>query len=267
MTPGEERVTVAAGHVFPGEEHGVLAGDRYELTDGDQTTAVTLCEPLAVGEQTVTLGVKREIDAAFDGEEAVLRPTEATLRDEIVGVRSAFDRLGYDPDAFVFPYDAADPRAWVLAAETYDALPNAAVRSLPNRPGTAPTSYQRCYLERGHLWRAEIETYLDSVATQGGLGILAGHSAWETVPPERVAFVIEAARQRGIEVTTFSGLYSISAASSTPRSPRSSAARMSSVAWSGPSSPPISASVTFSLWPTNSSKSVPSASAVSFLTR
>ncbi|ACV47020.1 MULTISPECIES: polysaccharide deacetylase family protein [Halomicrobium] len=206
VTPGEERVTVAAGHVFPGEEHGVLAGDRYEVTDGDRTTTVTLGEPLAVGEETVTLGIEREIDAAFDGEEAVLRPTEATLRDEIAGVRSAFDRLGYDPDAFVFPYDAADPRAWALAAETYDVLPNAAVRSLPNRPDTAPTSYQRCYLERSHLRRAEIETYLDSVATQGGLGILAGHSAWETVPPERVAFVIEAARQRGIEVTTFSGL-------------------------------------------------------------
>jgi len=204
VTSGDERLTVAAGHVFPGEEHGVLAGDRYELTDGDRTTTVTLGESLAVGEAAVTLGVEGEIDAAFDGDEVVVRPTEATLRDEIVGVRSAFDRLGYDPDGFVFPYDAADPRAWALAAETYDVVPNAAVRSLPNRPGTPPTSYQRHYLERSHLRRAEIETYLDSVATQGGLGILAGHTAWETVPPERVAFVIEAARERGIELTTFS---------------------------------------------------------------
>ncbi|WP_206424993.1 hypothetical protein [Halosimplex salinum] len=48
----------------------------------------------------------------------------------------------------------------------------------------------------------EIETYLDSVAECGGLGILAGHTDWETVPPERVGAVVDAARERGIEVTT-----------------------------------------------------------------
>ena len=200
---GDEQLTVAAGHVFPGEEHGTLPGDQYELTDGVHTTTVTLGEALVAGEETVTLAVESEIETAFDGDETVLRPTETTLEDEILGVRDDFETLGDDPDTFVFPYDAADSRAWELAAGAYETVANAGVRSLPNPPGTAPTNYRRYYLQRTHLRPAEIETYLDRVAEQGGMGILAGHSAWDSVTTDRVAFVVEAARERGIEVTTF----------------------------------------------------------------
>lgn len=98
---------------------------------------------------------------------------------------------------------AADARAWELAAEAYDAVANASVGSLPNLPGTEPTNDRRYYLERTHLRRPEIETHLDSVAERGGLGILAGHSAWESGTPEWVAFVVDAAREPGIDVTTF----------------------------------------------------------------
>lgn len=203
VASGDGQVTVAAGHVFPGEEHGTFPGDRYELTDGERTVEVRLGEALVAGEETVALGVEGEIGAVFDGDETVLRPADATLEDEIEDVREEFADLGADPATFVFPYDAADARAWDLAAETYDAVANAAVRSLSNPPGTAPTNYRRYYLERTHLRRAEIETYLDGVAERGGLGILAGHSAWDSVTPERVAFVVDAARERGIDVTTF----------------------------------------------------------------
>ncbi|MFC7196916.1 hypothetical protein ACFQL4_23440 [Halosimplex aquaticum] len=76
------------------------------------------------------------------------------------------------------------------------------MRSLPNPPGASPLDLQRYYLETDAMRLAEIETYLDGVAERGGLGILAGHTAWDTVPPERVAAVVDAAHERGIEVTT-----------------------------------------------------------------
>lgn len=201
---GDERIVAAAGHVFPGEHHGTLAGDEYELTDSDESARVTLTGADEHDDERVALEISDPIGAAFDGDTAVLRPTERTLLDEVVGVREEFETLGYDPGTFVFPYDAADPRAWRLAGEEYDAVANAAVRSLPNPPGTGPTNFRRYYLETTHSRPPEIETYLDHVAAGGGVGILAGHSAWDSVPPERVAFVIEAARERGIEVTTFS---------------------------------------------------------------
>lgn len=220
---GDERIVVEAGHVFPGESHGTLAGDEYELVgNGKQrtnaesprneravkprATRVTLTGTGPADGETVAVEISGELDESVAGDTAVLRPAGPTLLDEIVGVREAFETLGYDPTTFVFPYDAADARAWQLVREEYDAVANAAVRSLPNPPGTEPTNFRRYYLETTHSRLPEIETYLDHIAASGGVGILAGHSAWDSVPPERVAFVIEAARERDIEVTTFDAL-------------------------------------------------------------
>lgn len=146
---------------------------------------------------------ERGLDAGYAADEATLRPTEATLRDEVVGPRETLREWGFDPRTFVLPYDASDARAWSLVCDRYDALANAAVRSLPNPPGTPPTSLRRYYLETDQLTRTGVGDYLDAVADVGGLGVLAGHSAWETVPPERVRWVVAAARDRGIELATF----------------------------------------------------------------
>lgn len=100
------------------------------------------------------------------------------------------------------PLRRADARAWRLASETYDAVGNAAVGPLPTPPGTAPTNLRRRYLETDAATRVDIETFLDEVATADGFGVLAGHSAWDAVTSERVAFAIEATRERGIELTT-----------------------------------------------------------------
>jgi len=203
---GDERIVVEAGHVFPGEGHGTLAGDEYELVGTGYTVRVTLTGTGAADGETVAVEISGELDESVAGDTAILRPAGPTLLDEIVGVREGFETLGYDPSTFVFPYDAADARAWRLAREEYDAVANSAVRSLPNPPGTEPTNFRRYYLETTHSRPPEIETYLDHIAASGGVGILAGHSAWDSVPPERVAFVIEAARERDVEVTTFDAL-------------------------------------------------------------
>ncbi|WP_225332741.1 polysaccharide deacetylase family protein [Halomicrobium urmianum] len=223
VAPGETEIPVD-DHVFPGEAHAVVAGDEMELvgeSEGDQRNAsdrasgsdrgerhasreeVRVADTVDDGSGDPVVVVEELIDGRYAADESVLRPAEALLRDEIVGVREEFRELGYDPTTFVFPYDAADPRAWEIAAEHYDALPNAGVRSLPNPPGTPGTNLRRYYLQTTHATMPEIETYLDAVAGLAGVGILAGHSAWDSVPPERVAAVVEEARERGISVTTF----------------------------------------------------------------
>lgn len=45
------------------------------------------------------------------------------------------------------------------------------------------------------------------MAERDALGVLAGHGAWDTLPPERVALVVEMAHERGIEVTTFEAVF------------------------------------------------------------
>jgi len=50
----------------------------------------------------------------------------------------------------------------------------------------------------GHVDADQLQTLAD----RGGVGILAGHSARESMAAERVTGTVWAARERGIEVTT-----------------------------------------------------------------
>lgn len=199
---GDDRLSLEGGHVFPGEAHGVLAGDAREVVAGERAERVEVADTVTVdGSAAVVL--ERPLDGAFAGTETVVRPTEDTVHDEVVGVRDALRALGIDPGTFVFPYDAADVRAWTLAREHYDVVANAAVRSLPNPPSRPLTDLRRWYLETDHLAPPDLADYLDAVAEGDGLGVLAGHAAWDTVTPERVRRVLAAARERDIRVTTF----------------------------------------------------------------
>lgn len=201
---GDERVFLRPGHVYPGESHGVYAGDDFAITDGETGE---VCELSGTGvAQPPYVELTRPLTDDYAADAAVLRPTPTLLEDEIVGVRDAFRDLGYDPSTFVFPYDAGDVRAWSMVEDHYDVLANAAVRSLPNPPETSLTNLRRFYLETDSMTTGEVGTYLDRVAEAGEIGVLAGHAAWETVPPERVAAVVDAALDRGIEVTTFEDL-------------------------------------------------------------
>jgi peptidoglycan/xylan/chitin deacetylase (PgdA/CDA1 family) len=207
--PGDERLHLSGGHVFPDGDGGVLVGDDLEVTDGERSETVEVAATGAVtgsdGEQA-HVELADPLEGAFGADDSVVRPTMDLLRDELLGGREDLRELGFDPSTFVFPYDAASVRAWRLAREAFDVVANAAVRSLPNPPGTPLTNLRRWYLETSHHAPVETADYLDAVAEQGGLGVLAGHSAWDTVTAERVEQVVELAHERGVEVTTFEAL-------------------------------------------------------------
>lgn len=202
---GDDRIHVD-GTVYAGEDHGVYPGDEFELTDGRRAITVDLAgtgEDEAGEYVELATPLADGFNAGDRNDDVVLRPTTDLLEDEIGGVREAFATLGSEPSAFVFPYDAVDPRSWAVAASRYDVVPNADVGPLPNRPDAGPRTLRRRYLQTTHATRTEIGTYLDATAECEGVAILAGHSAWDSVPPARVAWVLEAARERAIEVTTF----------------------------------------------------------------
>jgi peptidoglycan/xylan/chitin deacetylase (PgdA/CDA1 family) len=206
---GDGRLALGGGHVFPDGDGGVLVGDELEATDGERTETVEVAATGAVtgsdgGQAHVELAAP--LDGRFDAADTIVRPTADLLREEILGGRADLREMGYDPSTLVFPYDAASVRAWRLAREEYDVVANAAVRSLPNPPGTPLSNLRRWYLETSHHAPVETVDYLDAVAEQGGLGVLAGHSAWDTVTAERVEQMVDLARERDVEVTTFAGL-------------------------------------------------------------
>jgi peptidoglycan/xylan/chitin deacetylase (PgdA/CDA1 family) len=203
--PGDERVAVV-GEVHDDGDRGVVVGDRYEVTDGETVEAVEVTGVEATDDGGV-LDLADPLTGGFDPAGTVVRPHRSVLEDELRGGREALVGMGHDPTTVVFPYGAADARAWRVARREFDVVANAAIRSLPNPAGTAPTNLRRYYLETTHLTRVELGGYLDAVAETGGVGVLAGHSAWASVPPERVGWVVDAARERGVTVTTFASLY------------------------------------------------------------
>jgi len=200
---GDTAVTVS-GHVSPGEGHAVLDGDGFVLTDGNRAEEHVVAETVE-GEEGPQLVFEDEIRGEFVADEAIVRPDELTLGEEIIDSKDELEGMGYAVESFVFPYDAASPRAWELASETYDAIPNAGVRSLPSPKGTEKTNLRRYYLQTSHLTDPEIDDYLDSVA-DGRTGILAGHSSWDSVTEERLEYVLEGAEERDIDVRTVAEL-------------------------------------------------------------
>lgn len=198
---GHRRVHVH-GNVAPGEDHRVLPSDTYELIDSDHREMV---EVTGKGEDAGTAYVElaAPLQGSFATGETLFRPTADTVLDEVAGAGEKLRDRGFDPTTFVFPYDAFDGRAWRAAEDHYRTVANASVRSLPNPPGTPSTNLRRYYLETDAMTRVDLAEYLDGVARRDGTGVLAGHSAWDSVTPERIEFVIDAARERDIEVTTF----------------------------------------------------------------
>lgn len=197
---------VVKSHVFPEKPGGVYRGDTVELTDGQRREVQTVAGTVR-GDEHPVVQFDTPVGADFDPEHSVLRFTEEVVHEEVVDAATALSERGLDPSGFVFPYGAADMRAWALAREHYRTLPNVACRSLPNRQDTAPTDLRRYYLETTHLTDVEISDYLDAVASDGGLGVLAGHSEWESVTRDRLRHVLETAADRGVRVTTFQGLH------------------------------------------------------------
>lgn len=197
---GERTVELDSGHVFPEDDHGVYPGERLEVTDG-RTTETHVVAEKGTREGAATVTFESALGTEFSVDESVARLPEDLLHEEIVGVRTDFEALDLDPSGFVLPYDAADARAWSLLVDHYEAL-TYTVSARPNPPDASPLALERYYLQTGHMRPAEIDAYLDAIAESGGLGILAGHSSWDVVTADRLAYVVEGALDRGIEVTT-----------------------------------------------------------------
>jgi hypothetical protein len=88
--------------------------------------------------------------------------------------------------------------------EFYDSIPNAR----PGRGGLNPEhdpdplQLHRAYYQTDSMDEDELLSFLDSVAAEPDFGILAGHSHFDSLPPERIEFAIEAALERNIKIVT-----------------------------------------------------------------
>lgn len=169
-----------------GEAEGTVAGNGED----DTGQYIELEEP--IGESFAADGTVVRYTDEFT--EQILADSQTQL-EEMVGEGQVTN--------FIYPYERNEGFAGEVVPEYYDAAPRRdGAGGLNPEHDPDPHGLSREYMETDRMDEAEIEQFLDNVANEPDYGILAGHSQYETMPAERLEFVLEQAQQRDIEVVT-----------------------------------------------------------------
>lgn len=169
-----------------GEAEGTVAGNGED----DTGQYIELEEP--IGESFAADGTVVRYTDEFT--EEVLADSQSQL-EEMVGEGQV--------TGFIYPYERDDGFVGEVISDYYDAAPRRdGAGGLNPEHDPDPHGLSRRYMETDHMDEADIEQFLDNVANEPDYGILAGHSQYETMPPERLEFVLEEAQRRDIEVVT-----------------------------------------------------------------
>lgn len=184
--------------------HGRFEGDPIAVFDEESEAQATVA---GNGEDETGPYIELEagIDESFDAADTTrVRYTEEFTREILADSKTQLE--GYVGEGqvtnFIYPYERDDGLVSELTPEYYVATPTRDGVGLNPTYQPDPYDLDRRYMETDHMTEAEIETFLDTVAEEPDYGILAGHSQYDTLPPERVEFVLQQARERDIEVIT-----------------------------------------------------------------
>lgn len=185
--------------------HGRFEGDPIVVFDETGTEAEATVAGRGEDGTGSYIELEEGIAEGFTAASATrVRYTEEFLREILADSQSRLE--GYVGEGqvtnFIYPYERDDGLVSELVPEYYAATPQQDGVGLNPEHRPDPYGLGRRYMETDRMDEAEIETFLDNVAEEPDYGILAGHSQYDTLPPERVDFVLEQARQRNIEVVT-----------------------------------------------------------------
>ncbi|MFC6905565.1 polysaccharide deacetylase family protein [Halalkalicoccus tibetensis] len=159
------------------------------------------------GEDDTGLYIELEepIGESFAADGAVVRYTDEFTEEILADSRTQLEEMVGEGQVtgFIYPYERDDGFVGEVISDYYDAAPRRdGAGGLNSEHDPDPHELSRRYMETDHMDEADIEQFLDNVANEPDYGILAGHSQYETMPPERLEFVLEEAQRRDIEVVT-----------------------------------------------------------------
>jgi peptidoglycan/xylan/chitin deacetylase (PgdA/CDA1 family) len=193
--PGDDRV-------YPdGIRHGYWEPRDLEITDGE--TAVTRT---VLGWDEDAGGRYIELDeplgVSFAAGEAVTRYPRDAMVEAIGESKRELERLGFEVDTFLAPYDVFDGWSMEFVSERYDGVANARHGSRVNEPnGFDPYRTRRDYFIE-FTAREAVRRDLDEIAERGALGVIGAHTFKEEVTEDRIGETLEWIDERGIEVMT-----------------------------------------------------------------
>ncbi|WP_229380095.1 polysaccharide deacetylase family protein [Haloterrigena salifodinae] len=184
--------------------HGDHVGDPIVLFDGERTVEATVAGK-GSDDKGQYIRLEEPIDQPLDATNpAYVRYTESFLRTILADSKRRIEDWGIDVTGFVYPYGRTDGLVESLIPEYYDAVPNyrTGVGGLNPIDDLEPMQLHRRYIETDRSTPEEIETFMATVASEDVLGIVGGHSEYDTLPAERIEFTIETALDHDLRIVT-----------------------------------------------------------------
>ncbi|MCL7419196.1 MAG: polysaccharide deacetylase [Halalkalicoccus sp.] len=205
FAPIVEDIEAGDTRIYPDVNiHGRFEGDPIAVLDEQNETQATVA---GNGEDDTGSYIELEegIDTGFTASPSTrVRYTEEFLREILSESQAQLEEYVGEGQVtnMIYPFERDDGLVSELAPEYYVATPTHDGVGLNPTHNPDPYSLGRRYMETDRMTEAEIETFLDTVAEEPDYGILAGHSQYDTLPPERVEFVLQQAQERNIEVVS-----------------------------------------------------------------
>ena len=195
IAPTDERIYVKSA--IHAREPGPI-----RISDGESSATVRV-----VGGGKDTYGVYLKLDGAvgkgFNAADGVTeRYTDEVMRYELGASKRALTDLGVSVSNFVAPYYRYGRRARELAPEYYTAVANGYYGGINRVDRINLSAMNRTYFRTSYRTVEEVGEWLDEVAEGGHLGLLGGHSHYDTLPAERIRATIRMARERDLQIKT-----------------------------------------------------------------
>lgn len=189
-------------YVYPEQiRHGYHRGKVLEVTNGDRTVQRTVADYGSDGVGRY-IALDEPLGESFAAGETVVRYPEDQMHASLGESKRELERLGFEVDTLLAPYDNFDDYSRGFVEEYYDGVANAKHGSRINdRDGFDPYRTRRDYFIE-FTTRDSVRRDLDEIAERGALGVFGAHAFKEEVSEERIRETLEWVDERDIEVLT-----------------------------------------------------------------
>lgn len=189
-------------YVYPEEiRHGYHRGKVLEVTNGDRTVQRTVADYGSDGVGRY-IAFDEPLGESFTAGDAVVRYPEKQMHASLDESKRELERLGFEIDTLLAPYDNFDDYSRRFVEEYYDGVANAEHGSRINdREDFDPYRTCRDYFVE-FTDRESVRRDLDEIAERGALGVFGAHAFRAEVTEERIRETLEWVDERGIEVLT-----------------------------------------------------------------
>ncbi len=182
--------------------HGKYPGDKVVVSNGTKQETVTVTGK-GSNDTGEYITLKNPTKKSFSSDGTMVRYTDKILHTEIYDSKKQLKGYGFNVSSIVLPYGINGQRAEAMIHQEYQALANAEYANGLNPVSRLdPYHLSRAYFKPDAMKKKKLGSYLDKVANNDVIGILAGHSAEPDFKPKRVRTAIQMAKDRNIEITT-----------------------------------------------------------------